>query len=104
MDFQEYQDSAKRTAIYPESAKVTYPLIGLAGEVGEILNKYKKTIRDGTRLDVDDMASELGDVLWYLSQSATDMGLSLEEIARKNVEKLADRAKRGQLHGSGDHR
>ncbi len=72
--------------------------------VGETLNKYKKTIRDGIALDKEDMASELGDVLWYLSQTATDMGIGFGHIAEKNVEKLADRARRGRLHGSGDNR
>ncbi len=104
MDFFEYQTNAKSTAIYPREAAVTYPLIGLAGEVGEILNKYKKTIRDSVPVDKEDMESELGDVLWYLAQTANDLGISLDSIAGKNIRKLADRAGRGKIQGSGDHR
>lgn len=104
MNFDEYQFEARKTALYPKNYKVTYPLLGLTGEVGEFANKYKKVIRDGIILDRADIQSELGDILWYLSNIASDLGLSLEGIAEVNIDKLADRAQRGVIKGSGDNR
>ncbi len=104
MDFSDYQKKAKETAIYPKEYNIYYPALGLSGECGEIANKVKKKMRDNVVLDKDDMASELGDVLWYLSALATDLGLSLDDIANKNVAKLESRMKRGVIKGSGDNR
>lgn len=104
LGFEEYQEFAKTTVDYPKVFKVIYPMMGLTGEWGEFNNKYKKVIRDGITIDPEDAKSELGDVLWYLSMVATDMGFSLEEIALMNVEKLSDRQKRNVIHGSGDTR
>jgi NTP pyrophosphatase (non-canonical NTP hydrolase) len=104
MEFNEYQDYAKTLAIYPEEAKVTYPLLGLIGEVGEFANKYKKVIRDGREFHRDDMESELGDILWYLQQLASDCNISLQDIATGNLDKLFDRRDRGVLGGTGDAR
>jgi NTP pyrophosphatase (non-canonical NTP hydrolase) len=50
------------------------------------------------------MAKELGDVLWYVAQLASELGLELEDIARENLEKLSSRQRRGVLSGSGDER
>lgn len=102
--FREYQVHAETTAIYPIQHKITYPLLGLAGEVGEFANKYKKVIRDGKPFAKEDMAAELGDILWYVSAIATDAGLDLDDIARKNILKLLDRKDRNVLGGSGDNR
>lgn len=109
MTFQDYQALAARTALYPgRGQNGYYPAMGLAGEVGEILNKMKKVMRDDggvvTAARKEDLKSELGDVLWYLSALADELGLSLSEVARANVEKLAGRVERGTLHGSGDVR
>lgn len=104
MEFNEYQDYAKTLAIYPPEAKITYPLLGLIGEVGEFANKYKKVIRDGREFNKADMESELGDVLWYLQQVASDADISLQDIATGNLDKLFDRRDRGMLGGSGDKR
>jgi NTP pyrophosphatase (non-canonical NTP hydrolase) len=80
MNYNEYQAAAKTTAIYPESAKLTYPLLGLSGEFGEICEKVKKHIRDGRELDKDDLTKELGDVLWYLSAVSSDFDIKLNDV------------------------
>ncbi|WP_291810376.1 nucleoside triphosphate pyrophosphohydrolase family protein [Limnobacter sp.] len=106
MQLSAYQIAAKRTAIYPEEAKVTYPALGLAGEVGEVCNKIKKVTRDGLSIDDirSDLFKELGDVLWYLSALAHDLDISLDNLAEQNLEKLQTRQQRGTLQGSGDNR
>ena len=106
MKLNDYQNRANETAIYPEG--LNYPILGLAGEAGEICNKYKKILRDkGGDVDVndlDELAKELGDVLWYVAQIATELGTDLETVARVNLMKLRDRKDRGVLGGSGDER
>lgn len=103
MTFKEYEKQARKTAIYTPEAAIIYPALGLAGETGEVVEKIKKWVRDGT-LDKESVAKEMGDVLWYLAALAGDLNLSLDEIADKNLQKLADRASRGVLRGSGDSR
>lgn len=105
----EYQEMAKKTAIFPESAKYSYPALGLAGEAGEVSNKVKKLIRDGATEEelnekLMDIADELGDVLWYVAAMADACGVSLEHIAKANLHKLADRQRRNKLQGDGDKR
>lgn len=109
MTFEEYQKKSRKTAKYPDAdSNFVYPTLGLAGEAGEVADKIKKIIRDdgGEVLPEKkkELAGELGDVLWYVSQVATELGLSLEEIAEKNIEKLYSRLERGKLGGSGDNR
>jgi NTP pyrophosphatase (non-canonical NTP hydrolase) len=104
MEFKKYQELAKTTAIYPENAKIFYPCLGLAGEVGEICEKIKKHVRDGRELDKEDLTKELGDVLWYLSALSGDLGIDLEDVAVKNYEKLKSRMERNVISGSGDNR
>lgn len=99
-----YQDLASFTAIYPEESSITYPLLGLIGEVGEFANKYKKVIRDGQEFSRDDMSAELGDILWYFAAICNDANLSMGQIAVLNIKKLYDRKERGVLGGSGDNR
>jgi len=102
----DYQRTAARTAVYPSHSILTYPLLGLAGEVGELCNKYKKVIRgDKPILEAQaDLAKELGDVLWYVAAVATDLGLDLGDVARDNLDKLEDRWQRGVVKGEGDVR
>jgi len=106
MKLNDYQNRANETAIYPEG--LNYPILGLAGEAGELCNKYKKILRDkggeAALLDINEMEKELGDVLWYVAQIATELGVSLETVARVNIMKLGDRKNRGVLGGSGDNR
>ncbi len=108
MNFKEYQDSAILTAVYPEKMKILYPTLGLAGETGEVAEKIKKLYRDTngelTPEFLEDMAKELGDVLWYLANLAKDLGLSLDGIAEENLTKLKSRLERNVIHGSGDNR
>ena len=109
MNFNEYQKTSRETAIYPDAGKNwIYPTLGLAGEAGEIANKMKKVMRDKEgKIDEDtkkDMEQELGDILWYVAQVATELDLSLGNIAEKNIEKLFSRKDRGVLGGSGDNR
>lgn len=109
MNFNDYQKKARKTAIYPDLGKnIYYPTLGLAGETGEIANKVKKIIRDQkglmTKGNIDDLAHELGDVLWYVSNLASELKISLNKVALENLKKLSSRNKRKTLHGSGDNR
>ncbi len=96
MKFEEYQAEAKQTALYPNRLKnLEYPTLGLAGEAGEVANILKKIQRDHGGVITDDtrakLKDELGDVLWYISACADELGLTLDEIAVFNVNKLAKR-------------
>jgi NTP pyrophosphatase (non-canonical NTP hydrolase) len=108
MDFNSYQRIAKTTAIYPATHKILYPALGLAGEAGEVANKVKKLVRDGTsslpKEWKEQIGSEIGDVLWYCAVLADDLGISLGKIASENEKKLQGRKKRGMISGSGDSR
>lgn len=79
-------------------------MLGLAGESGEVFELIKRHYRDGVPFDREKLKKEVGDVLWYVAMLATDLGLSLDEIAAANVAKLRDRASRGVIHGSGGDR
>jgi NTP pyrophosphatase (non-canonical NTP hydrolase) len=106
--FSEYQRFSRRTAEYPREAWLFYPALGLAGEAGEVAEHAKKAIRDdagvitGERRDA--LAKELGDVLWYVAQLASELGLDLDTIAGENLDKLFSRQRRGVLSGNGDNR
>ena len=109
MTFGEYQQQSRKTAIYPASMALSYPALGLAGECGEVANKVKKVFRDhGGNLAASGYAGaiedEIGDVIWYVAQLATDAGLSLDCIAERNLAKLAKRQAEGKLGGDGDNR
>ena len=108
MDLSDYQRESRRTAEYPREAWLAYPALGLAGEAGEVAEHAKKAIRDDDGKVSDErlaaMSKELGDVLWYVAQLASELDLSLDEIAKQNLEKLFSRQARGVLSGSGDDR
>lgn len=109
MNFDDYQNVVKKTSIYPSQGNnVAYATLGLAGEAGEVADKVKKLIRDSHGILTEDkrkeMIKELGDVLWYLTACATELGVSLEEVAVQNTAKVTDRKERGVLSGEGDNR
>lgn len=109
MDFKEYQKKSVETVVdLGERDNLIHFTFGLAGEVGEVTERIKKVHRDKDfKFDEDDykyLEKEIGDILWYVSQLATALNLSLEEIAVKNTDKLQSRKKRGKLQGSGDNR
>ncbi len=105
MTFNEYQEFVATVKRYPQQYNVLYPALGLCGEAGEVAEKVKKRVRDGTKESFkQDITRELGDVLWYISALAGDLGITLQEVADTNKEKLQDRLQRDQIHGDGDER
>jgi|TARA_Y100000289_G_scaffold48124_1_gene48562 NTP pyrophosphatase (non-canonical NTP hydrolase) len=109
--FQEYQIEQQKLAIYPRNdwvAKFAYVSLGLIGEAGEVSEKIKKGIRknkfDYIEENKDQIAKELGDVLWYISALSSELGYDLEEIANINILKLKDRESRNKIDGEGDNR
>ena len=101
-----YQRVARKTVIYPRKQMIIYPALGLPGEAGEVCEKVKKYLRQDYDLDElkEIVEDELGDVLWYIANLATDLGLSLDNLAAKNLAKLHDRQNRNVLQGDGDDR
>ena len=88
----DYQRMARRTAgTKRKSDKMEEALFGLAGEVGELCDHYKKFKHQGHELNYDHMAEEAGDVMWYLAEIADALGTTLEDIARRNIDKLRKR-------------
>lgn len=109
LSFTEYQTRARTTYTREEQGTtegIAYTTMGLVGEAGEIANKAKKILRgDYTAADIkDDIAAELGDVLWYVAMVAYEFDIDLEDIGAGNLEKLASRKERGVIRGSGDNR
>jgi|JI9StandDraft_1071089.scaffolds.fasta_scaffold38252_5 NTP pyrophosphatase (non-canonical NTP hydrolase) len=111
--FNEYQKLTLASAVYPEAgdatvAALSYCGLGLGGETGEVLEHLKKVQRDHAGVVSPErreaLSKELGDVLWYLGRLASELGLELDTVARKNIEKLQDRKNRGVIQGSGDNR
>lgn len=108
-DLDKYQKECKKTAVYPIISKnFVYPVFGLVGEAGEVAEKVKKLFRDKKgnidKSDKLEIAKELGDVMWYVAQISTELGMKLSDVARINLEKLSSRKARNKVHGSGDNR
>ncbi len=109
-NFTEYQTAANSVAVYPGQGTViglAYTGLGL-GEAGEVQGKIKKILRDDNGVITPEkraaLSKELGDLLWYIAQTATELTLSLATIAEENIAKLLDRTERGVIKGSGDDR
>ena len=97
MTVNEYQELAMRT-LNPELPKkdvLLNSVMGLCGESGEVIDHVKKWFAQGHELDKEHLAKELGDVAWYLAESATALDLSLESILEVNIEKLKKRYPEG---------
>lgn len=112
MRLNEYQDAASRTAIYPDQGQhwggLIYCALKLNGEAGEVADKIGKAIRDEGGLISSErreaLILELGDVLWYIANMARELNASLDQVATKNLAKLAARKAHGTLRGDGDNR
>ena len=115
----EYEQQAHRTIAGHAAENITYLGFGLMAEAGEVADKIAKAVRRG---DIvinnneiffvcgncfqfrDNIVDELGDVLWFVAMLARHLGFSLEEVMRRNLDKLADRQNRGVIIGDGDKR
>lgn len=109
IDVEDYQVQSRKTAVYPDVGKnLVFPTLGLAGEAGEVAEKVKKLWRvdfpNPSEGDRKALAKELGDVLWYLAQLATELRISLADVARLNLAKIAARKEKGAIYGEGDNR
>jgi NTP pyrophosphatase (non-canonical NTP hydrolase) len=110
MNFSDYQKQALTTVISSDDhfKDMLHWVLGINGEAGEVAEKVKKIIRDkgGEVSDEDkqELGKELGDVLWYLAVFAHHLGLSFDDIAQQNLDKLQSRKARGVLGGTGDNR
>lgn len=110
MTFDDYQKQAPATLInHPDPLMdKTIMVLGIAGEASEVAEKWKKIVayREGkiTAEDKQELGKEIGDVLWYLTVFADTLGLSMNDIAVANTEKLASRKVRGVQKGTGDNR
>lgn len=101
MKFKQYFKVAEETAIFDKNVGHAYLAMGLAGESGEVLEHFKKSIRNGFRdgradLDparLDAVKDELGDVMWYWVVLVKELGLDPEEIFQHNIDKLTKRYK-----------
>ncbi len=110
MTFDDYQKQALTTAVTnpdPLMDKTIWAM-GVAGEAGEVIEKWKKIVayKGGEITDEDktELGKELGDVVWYIAVLADRLGLSFDEIMQKNLAKLQDRQKRQVIKGAGDNR
>jgi len=123
MELKEYQTIIEKTAVYPKEIGLAYCALGLTGEAGEVAEKIKKLYRDDQSLANnirlghifeankkaysefrENVKKEVGDVIWYCTALANELGLTLEEILQANYDKLIKRRETGTLHGSGDDR
>ena len=103
MDFKEYQEKARKTAVYGD-AGLLYTILGLSGEAGEVSEIVKKKMRKvGSSTfnlgqdEINAIASELGDVLWYVANCCFELGIDMDKIAKQNIVKLEKRKKKGEL-------
>ena len=107
--FAVYQRESRKTwSVIHTDHSIVYPTLGLTNEAGEVAGKIKKIFRDRngeiSAADREALKQELGDVLWYLTQICTELGLTLEEVAEANLTKLFSRQARGVISGDGDVR
>lgn len=104
LTFNQYQEEAKTTAIYPPEKALEYLSLGLASETGELTGKIAKWYRKDNTFPKREVIDELGDVLWFVSELARFLDTDLSAVADLNRKKLASRMQRGVIKGSGDNR
>jgi NTP pyrophosphatase (non-canonical NTP hydrolase) len=114
MTFKEYSDEAHTYASFDKietngnDITFVYPTLGLAGEAGEAAEKVKKVVRNDKGVLTDEkrkeILKELGDVLWYVNETAIQLGYTLDDVANSNLFKLRDREARGVVCSEGDNR
>lgn len=111
--FDEYEEAALATVAYPRMGNnIIYPALKLNGEAGEVAEKVGKLWRnfnkefpaDYTDAEKEAILLELGDVLWYITACANELGADLVTVADMNIKKLKDRRKRGVIKSEGDNR
>lgn len=95
MTLNDYQVLAMRTSPNDGHSRIENGCMGLCGESGECIDILKKHLMQGHMFDAEKLAEELGDVLWYVAELATGLDMTLEAIARKNIEKLKNRYPEG---------
>jgi NTP pyrophosphatase (non-canonical NTP hydrolase) len=99
MYVRDYELAAKETASYKDK---DYLPLGLAEETGELIHEYARCKRKGVKMDIEALKSEVGDVVWVLSQICRENGFWLEEAMSGNIEKLSKRDGEGTLHLKGN--
>lgn len=104
LTFNQYQEEAKKTAIYPQCKSLEYLTTGLCAEAGEFAGKVAKYYRKDMELPKEAIIDELGDVLWFISEVARQLDTPLSVVADRNRKKLESRMERGVLKGDGDNR
>lgn len=100
----DYQSLALDTCMYQRDKAFEYLVAGLCAEAGEVAGKFAKHWRGDKGLKYENIADELGDVLWFIAVISKEMGIPLSDVARANAYKLASRKERGVLQGDGDNR
>lgn len=108
MNIDEYQTKAREFALYlnhdNEEDIALYPFLALSEETGETCGKLAKSLRGDKELQEYDLAKELGDVLWNLSECARQIGWRLSDVAQLNINKLSARKEADTIKGDGDDR
>lgn len=95
MWFSDYELQARTTASYKDA---DYLPLGLAEECGELVHEFARCKRKGVPMDIDNLMSEVGDVLWMLAMISHEHGFNLEDAAQNNMDKLSGRNEAGTIH------
>lgn len=107
-NLEDYQMFVRQTKVYDKEYNLVYPVLGLVNEAGEVAGKVKKLMRDDngqlTQERFSEIVDELGDVLWYITATADDLGITISDVFYLNYQKITSRKQRGMIKGSGDNR
>ena len=119
LTFNQYQQLARETKQFPDIyvgdlfgsqnvARYIYPAMGMAEETGEVLSVLNKCVRNDNGIvdeeDINRITKEIGDLLWFMTTLADELGISMNDVAESNIAKLKDRMKRDVIKSSGDNR